>query len=532
METLNGHLLDLHQRRKYPAEITLRDGRIHRIREVASAPDRVILPGFVDAHIHIESSMLVPSMFARIAVRHGTVGTVSDPHEIANVCGAEGVKWMVADGKRTPFKFHFGVPSCVPATGFETSGAILDVSDTEALLDDPDLHYLAEMMNWPGVLNRDPHVMAKIAAALKRGKKVDGHAPGLRGDAAHAYIAAGISTDHECSHLDEALHKLAAGMKIIIREGSAARNFEALHPLFLEKSGMLMFGSDDKHPDDLLLGHIDRLVLRALSHGYDLYDVLHAACVAPVEHYGMDVGLLREGDNADFIVVDSEHRFQTQQTWINGKPAYSDGRITWDSEPSEPINRFHGWTPTLSDLHRQETEPVPVIVAYDGEIVTGRAMADPHAHPDILKLVVVNRYAPGPPAVAWIRGFGVMDGAIASSVAHDSHNVIAVGSDDESLLRAIGLVMDSGGGISAANGTHAEGLALPVGGLMSDLPAEDVAKAYQSLDAMAKKMGATVAAPYMLLSFMALLVIPSLKLSDKGLFDGESFSFLLLAGPD
>ncbi len=526
METLNAHLLDLHQRRKYPAEITLSDGRIHRIRETASAPDRVILPGFIDAHIHIESSMLVPSMFARIAVRHGTVGTVSDPHEIANVCGADGVRWMVADGKRTPFKFHFGVPSCVPATAFETSGAVLDVADTEALLDDPDLGYLAEMMNWPGVLNRDPDVMAKIAAAHRRGKLVDGHAPGLRGDAALSYIAAGISTDHECTHLDEALHKLSAGMKIIIREGSAARNFEALHPLFLEKSGRLMFGSDDKHPDDLLEGHIDRLVRRALSHGYDLYDVLHAACVAPVEHYGMNVGLLREGDPADFIVIDSLETFTVNETWIDGKPIYSGKQISWDSELSEPINRFTGWTPALADLHRQEDGPVPVIIAKDGEIVTERVHADPHAHPDILKLVVVNRYAPAPPAVAWIRGFGLTNGAIASSVAHDSHNVIAVGSDDDSLLRAIGMVMDAGGGISAANATQAEVLPLPVGGLMSAWPGEDVARAYQRLDALAKTMGANVAAPYMLLSFMALLVIPSLKLSDKGLFDAETFTFI------
>jgi adenine deaminase len=526
MESLSGRLLDLHQRRIYPAEITYSEGRITDIRECATAPDRVILPGFIDAHIHIESSMLVPSMFARMAVRHGTVATVSDPHEIANVCGAEGVRWMVADGKRTTFKFHFGVPSCVPATGFETAGAILDVADTEALLDDPDLSYLAEMMNWPGVLARDPHVMAKIAAAQTRGKKIDGHAPGLRGDAAHAYIATGISTDHECTHLDEALHKLAAGMKIIIREGSAARNFDALHPLFMHHAGQLMFGSDDKHPDDLLLGHIDRLVVRALSHDYDLFDVLHAACVAPVEHYGMDVGLLRVGDAADFIVVDSESSFRVQETYIRGQKVYADGELSWASEPVIPINRFSGRTIKKDDIHRQETEAVPVIVAVDGEIVTGRVHADPHAHPDILKLVVVNRYSPEPPAVAWIRGFGLTNGAIASSVAHDSHNVIAVGSDDESLLRAINLVMDSGGGISAANGTHAEVLALPVGGLMSVLPGEDVAIAYQKLDTLAKQMGATVAAPYMLLSFMALLVIPSLKLSDRGLFDAETFTFI------
>jgi adenine deaminase len=526
METLSGRLLDLHQRRIYPAEITFSQGRITSVHEVDTAPDRVMLPGFVDAHIHIESSMLVPSMFARIAVRHGTVATVSDPHEIANVCGAEGVRWMVADGKRTPFKFHFGVPSCVPATGFETAGAVLDVADTEALLDNPDLSYLAEMMNWPGVLNRDPQVMAKIAAAHQRGKKVDGHAPGLRGDAAHAYIAAGISTDHECMHLDEALHKLAAGMNIIIREGSAARNFAALHPLFHESSGMLMFGSDDKHPDDLLLGHIDRLVVRALSHGYDLFDVLHAACVAPVKHYGMDVGLLRVGDPADFIVVDSETTFRVLETYIRGETVYADGEVSWASEPVSPINRFASRTIRKEDIHRQENGPVPVIVAMDGEIMTGRVHADPHAHQDILKLVVVNRYSHEPPAVAWIRGFGLTHGAIASSVAHDSHNVIAVGSDDDSLLRAINAVMDSGGGISAANRTHAEVLALPVGGLMSDLPGEDVARAYQTLDAMAKQMGATVAAPYMLLSFMALLVIPSLKLSDKGLFDAETFTFI------
>jgi adenine deaminase len=526
MTRITGRLIDLHQRRIYPAAVRIENGRIADIEETASAPDRVILPGFVDAHIHIESSMLVPSRFARLAVRHGTVATVSDPHEIANVCGAEGVRWMVDDGKRTPFKFHFGVPSCVPATVFETAGAMLDVADTERLLDDPDLGYLAEMMNWPGVLGRDAEVMAKIAAAIRRGKPVDGHAPGLKGDEARRYASAGISTDHECFTLEEAVHKLEAGMKVIIREGSAARNFDALHPLFHHWAGRLMFGSDDKHPDDLLLGHINALAARALSHGYDLFDVLHAACVAPVEHYRMDVGLLRIGDPADFIVADSERSFEVTQTWIHGRPVFDEGRVSWDAGGITPINRFHHRLVTPEELHRLEDGPVPVIVAKDGEIVTGRALAHPHGDPDVLKLVVVNRYSHREPAIAWITGFGAMKGAIASSVAHDSHNVIAVGSDDATLAEAVNAVMDAGGGISVCDALGTEVLPLPVAGLMSDRPGEEVAEAYQALDRRAKAMGATVAAPYMLLSFMALLVIPSLKLSDQGLFDGETFRFI------
>lgn len=526
MTHLTGRLIDLHQRRIHPARITIEHGRIAAIEETASAPDRVILPGFVDAHIHIESSMLVPSMFARLAVRHGTVATVSDPHEIANVCGAEGVRWMVEDGKRTPFKFHFGVPSCVPATVFETAGAVLDVADTERLLDDPDLGYLAEMMNWPGVLGRDAEVMAKIAAAIRRGKPVDGHAPGLTGDDARRYASAGISTDHECFTLEEAVHKLEAGMKVIIREGSAARNFDALHPLFHQWAGRLMFGSDDKHPDDLLLGHINALAARSVVLGYDLFDVLHAACVAPVEHYRMDVGLLRVGDPADFIVADSERTFNVSQTWIHGRPVFDTGSLSWESAAITPINRFHHRVVTAEELHRLEEGPVPVIVAKDGEIMTGRTLAHPHGDPEVCKLVVVNRYAHRPAAVAWITGFGAMRGAIASSVAHDSHNVIAVGSDDASLAEAVNRVMDAGGGIAACDAQGAEVLPLPVAGLMSDRPGEEVAAAYQLLDRRAKRMGASVAAPYMLLSFMALLVIPSLKLSDQGLFDGEAFRFM------
>ncbi len=528
METASGLLLDVHTRRRRPVEISIENGRIASIRDRADAPaGRVILPGFVDAHIHIESSMLTPSAFARIAVRHGTVATVSDPHEIANVCGAEGVRWMVADGKRTPFKYHFGVPSCVPATAFETAGAVLDVAATEALLDDPDLGYLAEMMNWPGVLHGDPEVLAKIAAAHRRGKPVDGHAPGLMGDAARAYAAAGIGTDHECFSLPEALGKIDAGMRIIIREGSAARNFEALHPLFATHPDRIMFGSDDKHPDDLLLGHIDRLVVRALSHGYHLFDVLHAACVAPVEHYRMRVGLLREGDPADFIVVDSESTFRVMETWIDGVPVFADGKVRWQETNSDPINRFRPRTMRPTDFGNVPTDVVPVIVAYDGEIVTGRTHALPGVDEDVLKLVVVNRYdAAAPPAVAWIRGFGLREGAIASSVAHDSHNVVAVGADDEALAAAINLVMDAHGGVAAAGPAGAVVLPLPVAGLMSPRSGEDVGAAYQELDRLAKRMGAAPAAPFMLLSFMSLLVIPSLKLSDRGLFDGDTFGFI------
>jgi adenine deaminase len=536
MRTIKGIIIDVMNRRQFPGVLNVENGRIAGISERNDVPDVYILPGFVDSHIHIESSMLVPSEFARLAVQHGTVATVSDPHEIANVCGMEGVQYMIENGKTVPLKFYFGAPSCVPATAFETSGARLGADEVAALLDRDDIPYLAEMMNWPGVLNRDDEVMTKIRSALDRGKPVDGHAPGLRGSDAVKYASAGISTDHECFSRDEALDKLRAGMKIAIREGSAAKNYNALIGLMREHAGSIMFCSDDKHPDDLLEGHINVLAARTLKLGYNLYDVLHSCCVLPVQHYNLNVGLLQKGDPADFIVTDNPETMHVVQTWIDGECVYDNGKVMFTSGDITPINRFNPriCEPSDFDVNANMLEQ-PVIVAYDGELITGRRMekllsengkvlADPER--DILKIAVVNRYTEAAPAVAFIKNFGIRDGAIASSVAHDSHNIIVVGSSDEYMSRAVNMIMEARGGISAVTNGTSEILPLPIAGIMSDRPGEEVAAAYKNLSRMARAMGSELKSPYMLISFMALLVIPSLKISDLGLFDAEQFRLL------
>ena len=534
--TVQGIILDPVNRLQYKGEVIIKQGKIHKINEQSQVPDQYILPGLVDSHIHIESSMLIPSEFVRLAVRHGTVATVSDPHEIANVCGKEGVDYMIRNGNKVPFKFYFGAPSCVPATPFETAGAVLDVDDVTDLLDRDEIHYLAEMMNWPGVLNDDAGVLAKIKAARERGKPVDGHAPGLKGDRAAKYAAAGITTDHECFSMDEALDKLKYGMKIAIREGSAAKNYNALIDLLKEHSGEVMFCSDDKHPDDLLRGHINELVQRTLAREFDLFDTLHAATVLPVKHYNLSVGLLQKGDPADFIVVDSPQTMNVQQTWIDGQPVFKNGKVQFPDVKTSRINNFSAYQVYPDDFKLiSNNSQQPVIVAEDGELITkkeihqlkiknGEVLADPEQ--DILKVAVVNRYEKQKPAVAFIRNFGLKNGAIASSVAHDSHNIIVVGSSDEYLCEAVNLLMENEGGICAVHGDQQEILPLPVGGIMSDESGEVVAQQYEKISRISRQMGSRLSAPFMTISFMALLVIPSLKLSDKGLFDGDSFQFV------
>lgn len=517
--------MDLVAREIYPAAVTVFDGKIAAIARVEEAPDVFLMPGFVDAHVHVESSMLPPCEFARIATRHGTVATVSDPHEIANVLGVAGVEFMLEEAKRTPFKFCFGAPSCVPATTFETAGGEINVEGVTALLARQDVGYLSEVMNWPGVLGGDPGMVAKIAAAKAVGKRVDGHAPGLRGEDARRYAAAGIETDHECFTLDEALDKIDAGMLIAIREGSAAKNFTALESLLKSHPASCMLCSDDVHPNSLVRGHIDRIVARAVASGADLFDVLTAACVRPVEHYGLRVGLLREGDAADFVVVEDLESFRVRETWIDGKCVARNGESLLPRiEVAEVVNRFVGRRVLEDELVTSEGS-VNVIVARDGQLVTGSEVARV-GDADVLKIVVVNRYVDAPAAVGFVRGFGLKRGAIASSVAHDSHNVVAVGTSDAELARAINAVMDARGGVCAVDGDGVELLPLEIAGLMATGDGDEVAASYERVAGVAKeRLGATLGDPFMTLSFMALLVIPDLKMSDRGLFSGAAFEF-------
>ncbi len=535
---IQGKIVDIQNKRIFKGEVVVKNDKIIEIREVNHNNQNFILPGFVDAHIHIESSMLVPSEFAKIAVTHGTVATVSDPHEIANVLGVKGVDFMIENGKKVPLKFNFGAPSCVPATSFESAGAIIDSEDIKVMMENPDITYLAEMMNYPGVLFDDEEVLKKIHYAKNNNKPIDGHAPGLRGDDATKYIAAGISTDHECFSFDEAKEKLEKGMKVIIREGSAAKNFEALIDLLPDNYEHMMFCSDDKHPDDLLLGHINQLCERAVAKGIDVFKVLQAACINPVKHYNLDVGLLQKDDFADFVVVDSLEKFNVLETYINGELVAKNGNSFVNDVDFEVVNNFNTDKKKVTDFRFESSaKKIKVIEALDGELVTNKIEAKSliengnlvsNTKTDVLKMTVVNRYKNAEPSIAFIKNFGLKEGAIASSVGHDSHNIIAIGVSDEMICKAVNLIIDNRGGVCAVTSSKEKIVSLPVAGIMSDKPAKEIGEAYAELDKMAKEMGSQLRAPYMSLSFMALLVIPSLKLSDKGLFDGNSFEFTSL----
>jgi adenine deaminase len=542
---IKGNFVDIIAKRIYPAELIITGHQISGFRELTGGepvPDYFISPGFIDAHVHIESSLLVPSEFARMAVVHGTVATVSDPHEIANVLGVAGVEFMIENGRQTPFHFYFGAPSCVPATIFETAGAALSPGSVDALLSRPEIKYLSEMMNYPGVLQKDPEVMQKIASAKKYHKPVDGHAPGLHGRDAMQYIGAGISTDHECFTAEEALEKLSLGMKILIREGSAARNFEALADLLNDHWENMMFCSDDKHPDSLLAGHINQLCARAVAKNIDLYKILTAACINPIIHYRLETGYLRPGDSADFILLKDLKNFEVYQTYLGGILVAENGITKLNVAPpvSRP-NHFDCAYCSPEDLKfpaypsGESKYPHPVIEALDGQLITGKYPADiktingfweSDPENDILKIVVLNRYKKAPVAKAFIKNFGLKSGALASSVAHDSHNIVAVGASDEAISRAVNVVITEKGGISLADEGMEMVLGLPVAGLMSADDGYRVAEIYTNMDARAKKMGSGLRSPFMTLSFMALLVIPHLKLSDLGLFDGDRFQIL------
>jgi adenine deaminase len=537
--TVSGQYVDIMGKRIYPATLTISNGTIESIIPCSNAPMHYIMPGFIDSHVHIESSMLIPSSFARLAVVHGTIGTISDPHEIANVCGVNGVHYMIENGKKVPFHFFFGAPSCVPATFFETAGAVIDSDQVSTLLAHKDIYFLSEVMNFPEVLHKEEEVMKKIRAAHMAGKPVDGHAPGIRGGAAKQYIQSGISTDHECFTIEEALDKLSWGMKILIREGSAAKNFEALYELLDDHPHMTMLCSDDKHPDSLLAGHINTLCARAVANGIDIFNVLRAACINPILHYKLPIGEARAGDPANFIIVEDLISFQVKQTYIDGTLVAENGQSYIPVIKERLLNHFeatyineHALQLQPTQFPRNEKGEIPVMVAIDGQLITPIQWISPtiqnnllvsNSQVDILKIVVYNRYKKSPPKIAFVKNFGIKKGAIASTVAHDSHNIIAVGLEDYSITKAINLLIAQKGGISCVNEKKEKVLGLPVAGLMSIDDPYIVAKEYTDIDVMAKELGSQLSAPFMTLSFMALLVIPHLKLSDKGLFDGDQF---------
>jgi adenine deaminase len=535
---ISGTIIDLVSGTSYPGALEIRDGRISNITRGGGPYDTFIIPGLIDAHVHIESSLMVPSEFARLAVRHGTVATVSDPHEIANVLGTRGIDFMIENSRKTAFKFYFGAPSCVPATIFETSGASIGPQQIEELLKRDDIKYLSEMMNYPGVLYDDKSVMEKIAIARKYGKRIDGHAPGLTGSALKKYIGCGITTDHETFSYPEGLEKIKNGMKVLIREGSAAKNLDALLPLLDEFPDACMFCSDDKHPNDLVQGHINELVKRALKQGIAPVKVLRCACLNPVRHYNLEVGLLQKGDYADFVVVDNLEQFNILKTFINGRLVAEAGKTLLPQVSFEAVNNFAAREKTAEEFSvRAAGGFMNVIAAEDGQLITkrlreaprisgGKAVSD--VSRDIIKIAVVNRYCDAPPAVGFIRNIGLKKGAIATSVAHDSHNIVAAGVTDEDIARAVNIVIQNRGGLSVVYAGTEKSLPLPVAGLMSDRDGFEVAEIYSELDRLAKELGSTLTNPFMTLSFMALLVLPEIRLGDKGLFDSRQFKFIPL----
>lgn len=529
--------MDIHKREIYPAIVSLSDGKITGIEKTASAPDVFIMPGLVDAHIHIESSMITPGAFASIAVTHGTTSVVSDPHEIANVLGEEGVMYMIEDAKKVPLKFYFGAPSCVPTTVYETNGAILNHEEIRRLLELPQIHYLSEMMNYPGVINDDDEVLKKIQIAKELGKPIDGHAPGLKGEMLRKYIAAGITTDHECSTLAEAREKIESGMKVLIREGSAARNLNALKDLFRAHPQKVMLCTDDMHPETLKIRHINKLISTLISEGYDMFDVIRSATINPYRHYNLEPGLLRLGDQADFILVDSPDKMNVLETWIDGKRVFGDGKVEFDYKPGKALNRFNCHPVKEEAIKvKAKTGIIRVIEAFEGELLTKEVhmQVEPKKYfeadtkNDILKIVVKDRYNDSPPAIGFIKGFGLKKGAFASSVAHDSHNIIAVGTNDADIISVINEIVRLKGGLAATSNGEINSLQLNIAGIMTTRSCNDVAIDYENLNKQVKTYGCSMKSPFMTLSFMALLVIPDLKISDMGLFDVNRFQLVSL----
>jgi adenine deaminase len=543
MKTFSGNIVDVVKGTVFPGTLEVVNGKIRDILRDNRTYAHFITPGFIDAHVHIESAMMPPSEFARIAVSHGTVAAVCDPHEIANVLGIEGVLYMLENAAGVPMKFYFSAPSCVPATTFETSGAELSMEDLKTLLQMPEIKFLGEMMNFPGVIYNDPEVLEKLALAKAYHKAIDGHSPGLTGDDLNKYISQGITTDHECFTKEEALEKLSLGMKILIREGSAVKNFDDLISIADEHYRNCMFCSDDKHPDDLLKGHINDLVERALKTGLDPMKVFQMACVNPVTHYGLDVGCLQKGDPADFLIIEDLKRLRIHRTVIQGEIVAENGSSRLPRKQAGIVNRFAATPKEPEDFSvPHQNRPAHIIDVIDGQLITrksldhlpasnGSLVGNPEK--DILKIAVVNRYENRKPAIGFVRNFGIKQGAIAGSIAHDSHNIIAVGTSDKEICNAVNLIIAHKGGIGAIceSKNIREVLPLPIAGLMSDESFETVATQYTRLDNLAKEMGSKLYAPFMTLSFMALLVIPEIKLSDRGLFDGTDFKFMdLYAG--
>ena len=561
------YILDVLTDSVYPARITIEAGifkeivPIHVTEETKIDVEGLMLPGFIDSHIHIESSMMTPAQFAKIAVRHGTTAVVCDPHEIANVCGIEGIEFMIENASTVPFNFYFAAPSCVPATAFETSGAILDSDDIEFLLQKDEIVALAEMMNFPGVIGQDSEVLRKLELARKYKKPIDGHAPLVSGKDLDKYIEQGIVTDHECSSFQEAMEKKQKGMKIMVRDGSSAKDMEALfdfserieHYKNQDSFGIIpnevlsrrlhspifdFIVSDDKHPNDLIRGHLNESVKKAADLGIDIIKAIEMVTINPAAHFDLDAGSIVTGAKADFIIIDNLNDLNILKTYISGECVFDGEEVLFDIGEVEVENSITSDEKFAEDFDVYfdgDECKVNVIECTDGDLLTKKATArlitkdgivQPDIFQDILKIAVVERYGSNTVANGFIKGFGLKKGAIASSIAHDSHNIVVVGYSSEMMAEAVNTVIENKGGIAVVSEDFEDSLSLPIAGLMSNEDAYDIAKKLDILHRMASALGCKLDSPFMTMAFMSLLVIPSIKLSDKGLFDGDSFEFM------
>ncbi len=539
---LKVNFVDFYDKQIYPALINF-DEKINFIKKIDEKCSNLIIPGLIESHIHIESSMLTPSRFAQVAVTHGTTAIVADPHEIANVLGLDGINFMRDDAKKTPVKIFFTAPSCVPATKFETSGAIIDSEKINLLLEEKDIVALGEMMNFYGVIHSDSEVMKKIKFAHKYKKPVDGHCPKLTGEKLNKYIKAGILTDHECTTLVEAEEKLGKGMKIMIKQGSYAKNLENIYPLAFKNSDFCFLASDDLEADDLLKGHMNLKLKEIVNLGINPFDAIRMSTFNPARHYNLNVGLLKSGDPADFVILNNLRDFNVLETYINGKLVAKDGKALFELPEVKKMNFFDIKQKNVNDFKINSNKKngvikVHVIGLVENQIITKKLIETlkvdnyeilPDLGKDILRIAVAERYGNNNLALGFIKGFMLKEGAIASSVAHDSHNIISIGFEKNDITRAINTVIEMRGGLTLVrNNQVLIRIALPIAGLMSDKPAEDIVKKLNRFYLILKALGCTLNSPLMILSFMSLPVVPELKLTDRGLFDVEKFGFINL----
>lgn len=526
---VDGQLVDVLRGEIYPACVNFDENNIVRIERKLAAPPQYILPGLIDAHVHIESSLLTPYRFAEKAVAHGTTAVVANPHEIANVMGMAGIRYMVDDGKSTPLRFFYSAPSSVPSTAMETSGAVIGWKEVREMLSTGDFVSLGEVMDVPGVLREDPALMSKIEVAVQFGKPIDGHAPGLGGYDLDRYVMAGISTDHECTTVREAEEKDRKGMTVMVREGSAARNLNALMPFASKHKHFLV--TDDLSAVDMADGHVDSLLRKAVAAGMDPIHAIRAASMWPAQHYGLPGGSVYLNGPADLVVVDDLIHFTVLETWIGGRLVAKDGRPLFAGAPTTVPPGIASGEVLAKDLRVTSRRPVATVRVIkvlpdevsslagtaDLDVDDSAVLTDPSR--DILLMAVVNRYRPASPAVAFVSGFRLSRGAMASSVAHDSHNLIGVGTDPALLALALNAVAAQGGGYYVTDAVNSVRLELPVAGLMSPLPWDEVARKEGEINAFLQGMGCPLPAPFMTLSFQSLLTVPDLKLGDRGLFD-------------